>query len=297
MKKRILIIEATGLLGKPVAIRLKESGYIVRVMVRDVVKAERLFNGDYEIVGGNVESLENLGKAMSGCYGVHINLSGKTEQTGAENISNAASKMKLQRITYISGTSVAEENIWVPLIRRKFFAERAIRNSGVNYCIFCPTWFMEILPKYVKGNRAYVFGRQPNPYHLLAADDYARMAAASYKIENPIMKRFIIHGPEGILFHDAVQRYCNYFHSDIKKISTMPYWLTNIIAAVKGNRQMKIAGDFMYAFEKIGEVGDPSEANKLLGAPETKLDEWLQKKWNKEQSSKSSSTEKEIPQL
>jgi uncharacterized protein YbjT (DUF2867 family) len=91
-----------------------------------------------------------------------------------------AAKLKLQRITYISGTSVAEENTWVPLIKRKFLAEKAIRNSGVAYCIFCPTWFMEVLPKYIRGNRAFVFGKQPNPYHLIAADDYARMVAASY---------------------------------------------------------------------------------------------------------------------
>lgn len=292
MKKRILIIGATGLLGRPVATRLEESGYIVRLLVRDVFKAERMFNKDFEIVEGNIESIESLEKAMSDCYGVHINLSGEAEQVGAENVSTVASRIRLQRITYISGTSVAEENIRVPLIKRKYFAEKAIRNSGIDYCIFCPTWFMEVLPKYVRGSRAFVFGKQPNPYHLLAADDYARMVAASYKIENPIKKRFIIHGPEGILFHEAVQRYCNYFHPDIKKISTMPYWLTNLIAAIKRNRQMKLAGDFMYAFEKIGELGDPSEANKILGAPKIKLDDWLQKSLNKGQSNLSSFAEK-----
>ena len=36
---------------------------------------------------------------------------------------------------------------------------------------------MEVLPKYVRGNQAFVFGKQPNPYHFLAADDDARMAA------------------------------------------------------------------------------------------------------------------------
>jgi len=40
MKKRILIIGATGLLGKPVAIRLRENGFIVRLMVRNADKAK-----------------------------------------------------------------------------------------------------------------------------------------------------------------------------------------------------------------------------------------------------------------
>jgi len=195
-----------------------------------------------------------------------------------ENISSVASKMKLQRITYISGTSVAEENTWVPLIKRKFLAEKAIRDSGVAYCIFCPTWFMEVLPKYVQGGRAAVFGEQRNPYHLIAADDYARMVAASYGLQDAINKRFIIHGPEGILFHGAVKRYCAAFHPEIKKVPSIPYWLANILALIKGKKELKLVSNFMSAFEKIGERGDPSEANHILGAPRIKLADWLAQK-------------------
>jgi hypothetical protein len=137
---------------------------------------------------------------------------------------------------------------------------------------------MEVLPRYIRGNRAFVFGKQPNPFHLIAADDYARMVAESYRIEEAINKRFIIHGPEGILFHEAVRRYCNVFHPDIQKVSTMPYWLTTVIATIRGKKEMKLASNFMAAFEKIGEIGDPSEANNILGAPKIRLDDWLQQK-------------------
>lgn len=61
-------------------------------------------------------------------------------------------------------------------------------------------------------------------------------------------------------------------------MSTMPYWLATLIASTKGPKEMKDAGDFMAAFEKIGELGDPSEANAILGAPETKLEDWLRQK-------------------
>jgi len=278
MRTIILVIGATGLLGEPVAIHLKENGYIVRLMVRDIEKAAKRFGDGFEIVKGNINDVESLEKALDSCFGVHINLSGEIEQLGVENVLQVAPKLKLQRITYISGTSVAEENTWFPLIKRKFLAEKAIRGSGVPYSIFCPTWFMEILPKYIRGSRAFVFGKQPNPYHFIAADDYARMVAASYGVEEAINKRFIIHGPEGILFHEAVKRYCNVFHPEIKKVSTMPYWLAAIIASIRGSKEMKFASDFMAAFEKIGEKGDPSEANNLLGAPKIKLEDWLKKR-------------------
>jgi uncharacterized protein YbjT (DUF2867 family) len=278
MRRTISVIGATGLLGEPVAIHLKQNGYIVRLMVRDIEKAAKRFGDDFEIVKGNINDVESLEKVLDSCFGVHINLSGEIEQLGVENVSSVAPKLKLQRITYISGTSVAEENTWFPLIKRKFLAEKAIRGSGVPYSIFCPTWFMENLPKFVRGNRAFVFGKQPNPYHLIAADDYARMVATSYGLEKAINKRFIIHGPEGILFHEAVKRYCNVFHPEIKKVSTMPYWLATIIASIRGSKEMKFASDFMAAFEKIGEKGDPSEANNILGAPKIKLEDWLKQK-------------------
>ena len=278
MEKRILVIGATGLLGEPVAFHLKQRGFVARLMVRDIKKAAKRFGNDFEIVKGNINNVESLEKALDSCFGVHVNLSGELEQLGVENVSSVASKLRLQRITYISGTSVDEENIWVPLIKRKFFAEKAIRDSGVAYCIFCPTWFMEVLPKYIRGERAFVFGKQLNPYHLIAADDYARMVAASYELEEAINKRFFIHGPEGILFHQAVKRYCDVFHQEIKKVSTMPYLLATIISKVSGKKEMKAISDWMAAFEKIGEKGDPSDANNILGAPNIKLEDWLQQK-------------------
>ncbi len=46
--------------------------------------------------------------------------------------------------------------------------------------------------------------------------------------------------------------------------------------------QMKLASDFMAAFERIGERGDPSAANDILGSPTIRLEDWLQQKKNEE---------------
>lgn len=53
MEKRILLIGATGLLGEPVAYHLRRSGFIVRLLVRDIAKAAQLFGDDFEIVQGD----------------------------------------------------------------------------------------------------------------------------------------------------------------------------------------------------------------------------------------------------
>ena len=46
MNKRILIVGGTGLLGKPVAVRLFQEGYIVGLMIRDVANTKRQFGND-----------------------------------------------------------------------------------------------------------------------------------------------------------------------------------------------------------------------------------------------------------
>jgi pimeloyl-ACP methyl ester carboxylesterase len=38
---------------------------------------------------------------------------------------------------------------------------------------------------------------------------------------------------------------------------------------------LKFASDLVAYFDRIGEMGDPTEANQLLGAPTITLDEWI----------------------
>jgi len=279
MHKTILIIGATGMLGEPVTRRMKEDGFRVRIMTRDIDKARKLFDESFEIVVGDVRDTNSLEKSLDGCFGVHINLNPpEIEQRGAENVASVASKMGVGRITYISGTNAFEENAWFSTTKQKLLAEKAIRESGIPYGIFCPTWFMESLPNFVRGTRAFVFGKQPNPLHWIAADDYAGMVLASYRLEEAVNKKLFIHGPERILIHEALRRYCSVFHPEIKKISTMPYWFVNTIATISRSKEMKFVSELMAFFEKVGEGGDPTEANRILGAPKTTLDEWLRQR-------------------
>jgi uncharacterized protein YbjT (DUF2867 family) len=48
MEKKILVVGGTGRLGQPVARQLKEDGYQVRVMARDVEKARKLFDESFD---------------------------------------------------------------------------------------------------------------------------------------------------------------------------------------------------------------------------------------------------------
>ena len=277
MKEKILIVGATGMLGAPVARRLKYIGFQVRVMTRRTARALRLFGKSFEVVESDITDLSGLERALDGCSGVHISLSGTVELVEVKNVVSVSKSLDIKKITYVSGTSVSEDNAWFPLIRQKLEAERIIRKSGICYTIFCPTWFMESLSRFVKGHRAYVFGRQTKPYHFVAADDFAIMVARSYIKKEADCKRFIIHGPEGILFRDALEKYCAACHPELKGISQIPYWLAKLIARLKKSEEMKSIVEFMEFFEKVGEKGNPEESNLILGTPQITLNDWLTK--------------------
>lgn len=275
MNKRILVIGATGMLGEPVARRLKGDAFEVRVLSRFADKAEELFGSSFELACGDVNDKESLEGAMQGCWGVHINLRGEIEQVGVERTVEAAVKMDIQRISYISGATVSEENRWFEMVNRKYLAEKAIRESGLQFNIFCPTWFMEVLPRLVFGKRITLIGREHSPYHWLAAEDYARMVSTAFSLEDPVDKRYFIYGPQALAIEEALDRYCTTCAPHIKNIAVMPTRFARILGKITFNKGLKSSVSYMSFFEKVGEQGDPEEANSILGSPAISLDEWI----------------------
>jgi len=208
---------------------------------------------------------------------VHINLTPPAvEELGVENVLSVAFKKEIKRITYVSADNVVEKYVeWFPPFKHKLHSEKLIRESGISYTIFSPTSSMEALPMFVMGGKAGVLGKQSKPYHWFAGDDLGRMVSTAYQLQEAVNKKFFIHGPEGILLHEALGRYCSLFHPEIKKISTMPYWLVNFIATITNNKKMRFASKLLAYCEKTGEYGDPREANSILGGPKITLDAWL----------------------
>lgn len=273
----ILVIGGAGRLGEPVARRLRADGYSVRVFTRTPDKARAKFGAEYEIAVGDVEDRLSLDTALKGCQGVHINLEGgldpDLERRGVENIAQAAAKAGLQRISYISGATVREENRWFVGTRAKFSAEAAIRASGVPYSIFKATFFMESLPSYVRGKRASIIGNQPHSWRWVAAADYAQMVSNAYAAAAAANKDFYIYGPHAYTLREALQKYCAIARPEAI-IGNLPLWAASMIARLTRQRELEAILPFFRYTEKVREEGDPKEANTLLGAPTTTLEQW-----------------------
>jgi uncharacterized protein YbjT (DUF2867 family) len=274
--KTVLVLGATGLLGEPVARCLKDDGFDVRVLARDGEKARSTFGDSFEIVQGDATNEDDIKRATEGCDAVHLSLAGEAERIGATLVAEMAAAQGIQRISYISGCTALEENRWFPLVEDKLCAEDAIRDSGVAYTIFAPTWPMEMLALYARDGKPFLIGKMVGPFHFFAAEDLARMVSAAYQTDQAVDKRLVIHGPEGYSFTEALLRYCAALHPGVTRVSSMPVWLVRLMAALMRNDMMKLGADMAAYFDRVGELGDPTEANDLLGAPSITLDEWLE---------------------
>ncbi len=281
MSKTILVIGGTGMLGEPVARRLAADGYGVRILTRSVARALEKFDRRYEILAGDVSEPRTLEVALEGVYGVHINLLGggapeefeRIEHRGTSNVARAAARLGVRRLTYLSGATVFQENSWFPRTRAKMRAEEAIRASGVPYTIFCATWFMESLRLFVRGRRAFVFGRQTHPWRWVAADDYARMVSRAFDTEDAGNRRLFIHGPQAYTLFEALERYCASAAPGVA-VTRVPLWLSSLTARVTFDGRRRSLVELMRYFDRVPEGGDPAEADRLLGAPSITLDDW-----------------------
>jgi uncharacterized protein YbjT (DUF2867 family) len=276
MFNRILVIGGTGLLGRPVVERLTEGGHPVRILTRTGEKARKMFGGTVEITEGSALDIDDVRSAMEGCDVVHINLSPATEYTATSNVIEAADG-RLDRLGYVSATTLSEEYRWFDRADVKMRTEQLVRDSGLPYAIFCPTWVMETLQNFVRSSKwaIVVEGKNPPPLHFFAAADFGRMVAASYEDDRALGQRLYIYGPEGITMSDAMERFAAACYPEARLIH-LEIWKARLLAKVVRNADLAEVTELVAYLDKAGEHGEPALANELYGAPAITLDEWFE---------------------
>ena len=279
MIQKILVVGATGMLGEPVARQLKSDGFQVRVLSRSAERARNRFGDGFEAIGGDVEDPASLDSALQTCQGVHINLNGMQdpdmERRGTENVLQVALKVGIQRVTYLSGASVCEENCWYAGTKAKFQAEAAIRASGIPYTVFRAHYFMESMKYLVRGNMALIIGKHPHPYYWAAAADYARLVSKAYATPAAANKTLYVCGPEALTMRQAMQIFTRIAYPEARFMN-MPLWMAALIARLGNRKELQAALPFLHYCEKAKVLlsGSPDEANVLLGAPTTTVEAW-----------------------
>lgn len=283
MEDKIIVIGGTGMLGLPVARKLKEDGFKVTIMTTDTTRALAKVGPGFDLVKGDVADIESLKPAIQGQDHVYLNLNSKLdpdlyqkiEIDGTANVARVASEMGVKRIGCISGASSKGEEQGIIYLDAKVKAEKALIDSGIPYTIMRPSWFFESLPTFIQGDKAVVLGKQPIPRAWLAAKDYARQVSTAFQKEEAANKCFYNLGPQKLTIAEAVEAFRARHHPDLEFMQ-VSYAMAKIRAALPGGGKLKAAIGFFKYFEDNPEDVDSSETDRILGPNLTTLEEWLE---------------------
>ena len=285
MPGRVLVIGATGMLGRPVAERLRDDGFLVRILARDPDRASTLLGDDYDVARGQVEDAEGLRLALDGVDGVHISLKAgpgrgepeRVEHQGTARVTGLAREAGVKRITYLSGCFVDARHARASEAEAaKLGAERAIEKSGVPYTILRPTYFMETLPLHVQGPVAVVLGKQPHRWHMVAAADYAAMVSRAHASPGSRSSREFVFGPEALTIAEALKRYCRAAAGG-KRVVTAPLALMKMLnrTVMRGALTRELA--LMSVMQREGEPA-PGDGDGGRQQGTTRLAQWLEER-------------------
>lgn len=97
-----------------------------------------MFGGAVEIAEGSATSIDDVRAAMAGCDAAHINLPPAIEYTATGHVI-AVADGRLDRLVYVSATTLSEGNRWFYRVDATIRTEQLVRDSGLPHLIFRPT--------------------------------------------------------------------------------------------------------------------------------------------------------------
>ena len=210
----VLVAGATGFLGSEICRQLRSKNKNVKGLVRsssDPNKVAQLKELGVETIEGDLKNKDSLENAFQGVSAIISTVSstlsrqeGDSIQTvddeGQNNLIDAAITAGVSQFVYISFCGMPGE---YPLQTAKRKVEKHLAESGLNYTILQPTYFMEVWLSPLLGfdypnAKATIYGEGKNKVSWIAIKDVASFAVAS--LDNPAAKNKIIElgGPEAL---------------------------------------------------------------------------------------------------
>jgi NADH dehydrogenase len=242
----ILVVGATGFLGRETTKLLLDRGEDVRIMARTPAKAADLQQMGAEIVQGDLIDPPSLEQA---CVGVRCVFAAAHSLLGAgkyksENVDgighraliDAAKAAGVSHFVYTSILGVSPDHP-VDFFRTKASIEAYLKASGLSYTILRPSAFMELHMHLLNGKsilergKTTVLGTGAKPRNFVAVRDVAYFACRA--LTDPTMKNRTIDvgGPQNLTNNQVATLYATL--AGVKpKINRMPRAVARILSIV-----------------------------------------------------------------
>jgi uncharacterized protein YbjT (DUF2867 family) len=286
----ILVVGATGALGRNVSRILLAGGRQVRAMTREVSKTDELKALGAKPVRGNLRDPDSLEFALRGVRAVVAaahSMLGRGEESseavddiGHRALIDAAKQAGVEHFVYTSVVGASADHP-VDFWRHKARVERYLKESGLTYTIIRPTAFMEVHAyqlvgkSIVEGKRVMLFGSGQNPRNYVAAGDVAKAIVGALGMPSLKGETLEIGGPENLTAHEVVKIFerttglqAKVSHIPLTAVRAMSRVIRPVHPGV--SRVMKVG----VINETTDQTFDPSVLRSRIPITLTRLEDW-----------------------
>ena len=213
----ILVIGATGNVGRPTVAALLAKGESVRALSRSQDKLAALPDGVDGVIG-DVEDGSGLDAACEGVDRLFlITANGETETTRGLNAIKAAKAAGVKHIVFLSAQDPEQEPA-IPHFRSKLPIEKAIRESGADYTILRPSLFNQTdfsVAQVIKDYGVYAMPIGSIGQNRVDTRDIADCAVRALTEDGHSGAEYVLHGPDTVTGPDAAAVYAKHFGREV----------------------------------------------------------------------------------
>lgn len=219
---KILVVGATGALGRPVVQQLRERGVAVRALCRHPERAADLATHGAEVCAGDLADSASLARACAGVdrvlacahgmLGRGRHKSEAIDDAGHRALIRAAGDAGVKRFVYVSAYGARADHP-IDFFRTKHAIEQCLARSGLDTVVLQPTAFMEhhahafIGKGLLATGKARLIGPGTKLRNFVCAEDVARLAVRALLEDPPPFRCLAIGGPGHFSNRDVVALY------------------------------------------------------------------------------------------
>lgn len=218
----VLVVGATGALGRPVVQLLRQRGVAVRALCRHPERAADLQAIGADVIAGDLTDAASLQRACRGSTRVLAAAHGllgrgrwrsqAVDDTGHRTLIAAALDAGVERFVYTSALGAAPDHP-IDFFRTKHTIEEALKASGLAWVILRPSAFMEQHVHQFNGaglldsGRAKLIGPGTKQRNFVAATDVAQLALRALLEDPAPFTTLSIGGPDNCSNLDVTALY------------------------------------------------------------------------------------------
>jgi uncharacterized protein YbjT (DUF2867 family) len=267
----LLIVGATGTLGRQLTRRALDEGYEVRCLVRGFKKAAFLKEWGAELAQGDLRDPESLTRAFTGVTAVIDAATTRPTDSfsiqqvdweGKVALIQAAKAANVERFIFFSILD-AEKYPDVPLMQIKACTEAFLAESGLNYTILRPCGFLQgLIGQYaipiLERQSVWVMG-DTSPIAYMDTQDIAKFAVTALKVPETANQSFPIVGSRAWGAYEII-RLCERLSGQEAKVSRMPIGLLRTVRRIARFFQWGWNLSDRLAFTEVIATGKPLQA-------------------------------------